>query len=859
MQIASHLEQQFQVLTEFTPRPFQRKTIAHLLDTTSVILRAPTGSGKTETAIAPFLIALKHDCDFPRKLVYAVPLRTLANSLRQRVDRLVDRYWQDAPQQRKPLVTLQTGENPEDPKFEGDIVFCTIDQLLSSYLYLPYSVGRGSANVNAGAIAAAYLVFDEVHLFDPDRAFATILFLLQERGSLAPFLVMTATLTEVAREEIYRASRAPIERVEVTTAELVEIEGNRSRFVELAQAPMSAEAIWQDMKREGRHRAIAICNQIRIALALYLDLRELVPADVEVILLHSRFLPKDRAAKEARLQQEFGRFPEDEERIILIATQVIEVGLNISCEVLHAQLAPANALVQRFGRCARFAGQTGRVFVYDTVEVGDLELEESRQPHAPYRTATCELMRDVLLERNSSDTIGESVGFFREIEWLDRVHGDEDCQNARRRQQGSGEFARKFEAALRGDRGVLPDLIRERDSCFLYCQPDEPLLFDDFDEDAVRFDPAKYRSFSIPQRTLFGLWGKAEELFLSPQDIFRGVELSGDREDYGTPYLVKFGTRSGLLSHVHIVIDSRYAFYDAEAGLRLDLEGGGSYRSECRPRISSRRSDFVYHMDTYIAHLVLMGRSWREPFSENGTVWGSLRSELGTMGGKVLQRFWFPDATNSDTIALFDFLIYLTIFGHDLGKLQQSWQDAMREWQSIACSRFKKHDPRHHLLAHTDYDPADPKQYQAHKQCKRPNHAVESAVLMQPVLQQSFVPFLQSRFNADRAAIPILCQALLLAIGRHHSARARGWKDRGREPLVLHPLAPDAISRSWKQVMRFLPFYESIPAPVFEKLECTKSPMFLDGFSLYDSPLRLLYGLLARSLRLSDTRAVRRL
>ena len=35
--------------------------------------------------------------------------------------------------------------------------------MLSSFLNILYSVGRGSANVNAGAIFSSYLVFDELH------------------------------------------------------------------------------------------------------------------------------------------------------------------------------------------------------------------------------------------------------------------------------------------------------------------------------------------------------------------------------------------------------------------------------------------------------------------------------------------------------------------------------------------------------------------------------------------------------------------------------------------------------------------------------------------------------------------------
>jgi CRISPR/Cas system-associated endonuclease/helicase Cas3 len=195
------IDEDFKRLTGFFPYGFQKETILKILNYESVVLRAPTGSGKTETAIAPFLFArnLKKNNQilnkFPNKLIYVVPLRTLATSLRERTESLV-RKWEGYNDLNRPLVvTLQTGENPEDPRFEGDIIFCTIDQMLSSFLNIPYSVGRGSANVNCGAIFASYLVFDELHLLDPDRSFVTVLKVLQEVKGICPSLLMTATLT----------------------------------------------------------------------------------------------------------------------------------------------------------------------------------------------------------------------------------------------------------------------------------------------------------------------------------------------------------------------------------------------------------------------------------------------------------------------------------------------------------------------------------------------------------------------------------------------------------------------------------------------------------------------------------------
>ncbi|OKH35678.1 hypothetical protein NIES2119_19450 [[Phormidium ambiguum] IAM M-71] len=196
------IENYFHTLTKFPPRQFQLQTIEKLLNRQDILLRAPTGSGKTETAIAPILFAKPLQLNFPNKLIYVVPLRTLANSLRQRTEILLENWSKYYPLPRPLTVTLQTGENPEDPRFEGDIIFCTIDQMLSSFLNIPYSVGRGSANVNAGAIFASYLVFDELHLLDPERSFTTVLKVLQQVKGIAPFLLMTATLTDELSQQI---------------------------------------------------------------------------------------------------------------------------------------------------------------------------------------------------------------------------------------------------------------------------------------------------------------------------------------------------------------------------------------------------------------------------------------------------------------------------------------------------------------------------------------------------------------------------------------------------------------------------------------------------------------------------------
>jgi len=54
----TNLNEYFRALTGFQPRQFPTETIHKILNRQDVLLRAPTGSGKTETAHAPFLFCV---------------------------------------------------------------------------------------------------------------------------------------------------------------------------------------------------------------------------------------------------------------------------------------------------------------------------------------------------------------------------------------------------------------------------------------------------------------------------------------------------------------------------------------------------------------------------------------------------------------------------------------------------------------------------------------------------------------------------------------------------------------------------------------------------------------------------------
>src|SRR5207247_318226 len=84
--------------------------------------------------------------------------------------------------------------------------------------------------------------------------------------------------------------------------------------------------------------------------------------EVDLRLVHSRF----RGAERRQWTTEFlarERCISGANRIIL-ATQVVEAGVDISAHALVTELAPWASLVQRFGRCARYGG-AGQIVIVD--------------------------------------------------------------------------------------------------------------------------------------------------------------------------------------------------------------------------------------------------------------------------------------------------------------------------------------------------------------------------------------------------------------------------------------------------------------------------------------------------------------
>ncbi len=96
-------------------------------------------------------------------------------------------------------------------------------------------------------------------------------------------------------------------------------------------------------------KILIVCNQVKRSQMLYNEIGEEYP-DVGRMLIHSRFKRNDRARLETSLKADFNA---SKNSCIVVSTQVVEVSLDISFDVMITECAPIDAMIQRFGRINR--------------------------------------------------------------------------------------------------------------------------------------------------------------------------------------------------------------------------------------------------------------------------------------------------------------------------------------------------------------------------------------------------------------------------------------------------------------------------------------------------------------------------
>ncbi len=417
-----------------------------------ILIEDRTGSGKTEAALWAARCALEAGA---RGFYVGLPTRATADQFRNRAKAFLDHLW---PSGSHDLKLLHGGANLRDevdPEPTGLGVDEVSDEIAAARAWFdgarrgllsPYAVGTIDQAllavlrarfypVRLWGLAGKVVVVDEAHAYDTYTA--TLLdALLRWLGALdCTVIVLSATLPRDRRTSLAvsyragllgRASLAPltpdgavgyprVTLVNRTTACTVHVDDHRpGRTIELKQLVCAddtrsvIEAVIAAVRNGGC--VALVCSTVRLAQERFAALRE-ARADIEAILLHARIRPHERGPIEAALAARLGPQAVGDgrpERLVVVATQVIEQSLDLDFDVMFTDLAPVDLLVQRAGRVHRHERPT-RPASHELARLVVLEAAGGQDVHRALPAGSKAVYVDAVLMRTRAALRGRSA------------------------------------------------------------------------------------------------------------------------------------------------------------------------------------------------------------------------------------------------------------------------------------------------------------------------------------------------------------------------------------------------------------------------------------------------------------------
>lgn len=306
------------------------------------ILQAPTGKGKTESAL---LWAMNNGGG--KKIVYLMPTMTTTNKMHERLKRILgeeigivhgtsdyllssERDYQDSWEFRWHSLFSKA--------FMHKCTVATVDQLL----FALFNWGKWDSRLSNAANSV--LIFDEIHCYEPYTValIVEIARFLQSLGAIPLF--MSATFPDKLKK-FFKAELdlGEIKR-DVSFDNLCRVEIEWQPYSENEEIFKAKDQIVESY-RHGR-KILVVCNTIRTAKETYKLLEAEIPS-LDLMLFHSQFILYDRIVREDLLENlPVGGF-------VAVTTQVVEVSLDIDFDLLYTEACPVDALVQRLGRVNR--------------------------------------------------------------------------------------------------------------------------------------------------------------------------------------------------------------------------------------------------------------------------------------------------------------------------------------------------------------------------------------------------------------------------------------------------------------------------------------------------------------------------
>ncbi|MDD4589662.1 MAG: CRISPR-associated helicase Cas3' [Parabacteroides sp.] len=713
-------------LLGFSPYKYQEQVANLLLAGKNVILSVPTGAGKTWASVMPFLYAKQNGIvDFPQKMIYSLPLRTLTNSIHNDINDLLSN---DEIKCKYPLlsdlISIQTGEYCDDPYFEKDIVFSTIDQTLSNFLCFPLAISNNQANINAGSLIGSYLIFDEFHLLDSNLSMSTTIGMLKILKNLCRVCIMTATLTNdfiyFLKEKLPDFEIVSIEYFPQDISKIKSLIPPDNKSIKKAIHIFYTVLNSNEIINKHKNKTIVICNRVETAQRIFLELENIKNKSTTIFCIHSRYFDSDRKTLELSIKKYFGKCSSYQD-VILVATQVIEAGMDISCDVMFTEISPVNSFLQRAGRCARFAKESGDIYVCDVLSIEEKDKITTEDASEEDRAEIRRLNNRYL--PYDKDLCDKSFNMLKQYNYLDEktspiLVNEVLCEEEKKKAQViSDNIFNKLiihKSWTDCDKKHYKEAIRDIQSIDI-------VLLDINNYQNENIMPWKYETISVYKWSFIGWINRLENEIDSDDWLIAKAESSMDSQFDDewldkNRYILRRLVSSELKTYYDtIFVNNKYFNYNKAGFIVANNED--NIISPMRQAQEKENKNIIYNKDTFYQHNKALINCFERNFKPK------LKFVF-----KQLNKYWGNDVDWYK-------IIILAMCFHDYGKLNELWQKPMLEFQ-----RKKTNDEEYfEILAHTDYNETTDKELE--KQCKikqKPPHAGIGALQVYNILNEEY-------------------------------------------------------------------------------------------------------------------------
>jgi len=230
-------------------------------------------------------------------------------------------------------LSISKEDNILTRNFAKPYIISTIDQLLLSMFKYPRYEKIFATLYNAK------VTVDEVHLLSP-RMFLILTYFIDfcNKNLSTKFHLMTATMPKLYEKKLNQLKNVNFEEnISPTDKETSKIKTH------LIDENNILNKIKESLNND--NQILVIKNTVDGVREVYRDISKNISEQYEINCLHSRFKFKDKRKKYENILSQKGD--------IWIATQSIEVALDIDFPVVISDLAPMESLIQRMGRCNR--------------------------------------------------------------------------------------------------------------------------------------------------------------------------------------------------------------------------------------------------------------------------------------------------------------------------------------------------------------------------------------------------------------------------------------------------------------------------------------------------------------------------